>query len=138
MEQYRSRRPQQQINGNNIDGWYAYDWSAIPAKGVRSTNAGWLKTQTSSAGQNLSYEYYGKGYGNGYVKGITDTSNNSYTKYEYDKVGNRSFEGYTSLIDGQGNREYYQYANLNNWGQTTISLSRLHLYPNPPVKSPHA
>jgi YD repeat-containing protein len=80
--------------------------------------AGWLTSQTSLgtgaqySGQNIVYSYYN----NGNIKAIHDKTVGMYTYYEYDKDGNRTFEGYISL-KGAGNfaagaKDYYQYASI--------------------------
>ena len=71
--------------------------------------AGWLTSQTSDRGQNISYTYYD----NGNVKTITDTAANTFSKFEYDAAGNRTFEGYTTIPDAQGNRSFFQYSNIS-------------------------
>jgi YD repeat-containing protein len=81
--------------------------------------AGWLTSQTSLgagsqySGQNIVYSYYN----NGNIKSIHDKALGMYTYYEYDKDGNRTFEGYISLKDASnfaaGAKDYYQYANLS-------------------------
>ena len=59
-------------------------------------NAGWLASQIQTnvlAGeqsQNLQYEYYA----NGYVKKVTDVTNNLVSEYQYDANGNRVYERY--------------------------------------------
>ena len=53
-------------------------------------HAGWLTAQTSSTGQNLSYEYYA----NGYLKRQHDNVYKLETKYAYDNNGNRVREQY--------------------------------------------
>jgi|GEM_PF-3010443 len=58
--------------------------------------AGWLATQTGSTGQNIAYAYYA----NGYVKNIRDIALGTETQYEYDKVGNRTYEAYRRLVNG--------------------------------------
>ncbi|WP_229008412.1 LysM peptidoglycan-binding domain-containing protein [Methylophilus sp. Leaf408] len=78
--------------------------------------AGWLTSQTSLgsgsqySGQNIVYSYYN----NGNIKAIHDKALGMYTYYEYDKDGNRSFEGYISLNDASnlaaGGKNSYQYA----------------------------
>lgn len=71
--------------------------------------AGWVMQRTgTTTGQKINYTYYD----NGFVKTIQDDTLNTYTKYEYDAAGNRTFEGYTTIV-GQGNREFYQYANIS-------------------------
>ncbi|OQS31727.1 LysM peptidoglycan-binding domain-containing protein, partial [Chromobacterium haemolyticum] len=59
-----------------------------------------------SAGQHITYQYYG----NGYLKSLSDHALDSYTLYEYDQDGNKTFEGYTSL--NSQSREFYQYADI--------------------------
>ncbi|WP_229008360.1 LysM peptidoglycan-binding domain-containing protein [Methylophilus sp. Leaf408] len=81
--------------------------------------AGWLTSQTSLgagsqySGQNIVYSYYN----NGNIKSIHDKALGMYTYYEYDKDGNRTFEGYISLKDASnfaaGAKDYYQYANIS-------------------------
>ncbi|WP_229804756.1 LysM peptidoglycan-binding domain-containing protein [Paludibacterium paludis] len=72
----------------------------------RYNNAGQIVRQQGSTGQSLRYEYYG----NGYQKSLADEATNSYTLYEYDRDGNKTFEGYTTLSGGA--REFYQYADI--------------------------
>jgi YD repeat-containing protein len=67
-----------------------------------------LIAQTGSTGQNIHYTYYH----NGYIKDISDLAQNSYTFYEYDCEGNRTFEGYTSL-DAHNTRTYHQYSEIS-------------------------
>jgi YD repeat-containing protein len=81
--------------------------------------AGWLTSQTSVgsgaqfSGQNIAYEYYN----NGNIKAIHDKAVGMYTYYEYDKDGNRTFEGYINLKDASnlvgGAKDYYQYATIS-------------------------
>ncbi|QND90071.1 RHS repeat/ LysM domain-containing protein [Chromobacterium vaccinii] len=70
------------------------------------SNAGQLYLQTGSTGQNIHYTYYG----NGYQKSLEDSATNSYTLYEYDKDGRKTFEGYTTL--SQQSQQVYQYADI--------------------------
>ncbi|MEO4031027.1 LysM peptidoglycan-binding domain-containing protein, partial [Chromobacterium vaccinii] len=70
------------------------------------SNAGQLYLQTGSSGQNIHYTYYG----NGYQKSLEDSATNSYTLYEYDKDGRKTFEGYTTL--SQQSQQVYQYADI--------------------------
>ncbi|OHX13374.1 hypothetical protein BI347_07510 [Chromobacterium sphagni] len=69
-------------------------------------NAGQISNQTGSTGQNIHYSYYG----NGYQKSLEDSATNSYTLYEYDKDGRKTFEGYTTL--NQQSQQVYQYADI--------------------------
>jgi YD repeat-containing protein len=71
-------------------------------------HGGKLKAQTGSTGQNIRYTYYH----NGYIKDINDLAQDSYTFYEYDREGNRTFEGYTSL-DAHNTRTYHQYSEVS-------------------------
>ena len=72
--------------------------------------AGWLMSQTGTSGQNIAYEHYN----NGYIKSIQDKAVGMYTYYEYDKDGNKTFEGYVRLNNplsaSEGAKDYYQYA----------------------------
>ncbi|WP_124553669.1 LysM peptidoglycan-binding domain-containing protein [Methylophilus methylotrophus] len=80
--------------------------------------AGWLTSQnglgngSQYSGQNIVYSYYN----NGNIKAIHDKALGMYTYYEYDKDGNRTFEGYVSLKDAEnlaaGAKDYYQYATI--------------------------
>jgi YD repeat-containing protein len=80
--------------------------------------AGWLTSQTSLgagtqySGQNIVQSYYN----NGNIKAIHDKAVGMYTYYEYDKDGNRTFEGYISFKDAgnfaAGAKDYYQYATI--------------------------
>jgi YD repeat-containing protein len=79
---------------------------------------GWLTSQTSLGagsaytGQNIVYDYYN----NGNIKTIHDKALGMYTYYEYDKDGNRTFEGYISLKEASnfaaGAKDFYQYATI--------------------------
>jgi len=71
-------------------------------------NAGWLMSQSGTSGQNISYTYYN----NGYQKSIEDITAGSRTEYAYDANGNRTYEGYSRLVPGAANREYFQNANI--------------------------
>jgi YD repeat-containing protein len=73
---------------------YTYNYNA----------AGWLSTQTSSAGQSITYNYYA----NGYIKSTLDNVTGALTEYGYDKVGNRTYEAYSRLVNGS--RVYEQSA----------------------------
>ncbi|WKB51634.1 LysM peptidoglycan-binding domain-containing protein [Eleftheria terrae] len=74
--------------------------------------SGWLTGQTGTSGQNIAFSYYA----NGYIESIWDKATGSFTSYEYDKEGNRTFEGYVILKDplnpSGGVRDYYQYARI--------------------------
>ncbi|EUJ10302.1 Rhs family protein [Methylophilaceae bacterium 11] len=74
--------------------------------------AGWLTSQTSTSGQNIVYSHYN----NGYIKSIHDKALGMYTFYEYDKGGNKTFEGYVSLKDANdvnaGYEDYFQQATI--------------------------
>ena len=73
--------------------------------GYAFDEAGHVVLQTNTAGQNISYAYYG----NGYVKSITDNALGMLSTFEYDKEGNRTLESYSSTAAG-ANRIYYQVA----------------------------
>jgi YD repeat-containing protein len=68
--------------------------------------AGWLGSQTGSTGQNIVYTYYA----NGYVKSISDKALKSDTEYEYDAVGNRTYEAYRRDVGGK--TEYLQNSSM--------------------------
>ncbi len=72
----------------------------------RYNHAGQVAEQSGSTGQHITYQYYG----NGYLKSLSDHALDSYTLYEYDQDGNKTFEGYTSL--NSQSREFYQYADI--------------------------
>ncbi|WP_249605545.1 LysM peptidoglycan-binding domain-containing protein, partial [Chromobacterium sp. IRSSSOUMB001] len=72
----------------------------------RYNYAGQVAEQSGSTGQHITYQYYG----NGYLKSLSDHALDSYTLYEYDQDGNKTFEGYTSL--NSQSREFYQYADI--------------------------
>ncbi|NHR08737.1 LysM peptidoglycan-binding domain-containing protein [Chromobacterium haemolyticum] len=72
----------------------------------RYNHAGQVAEQSGSTGQRITYQYYG----NGYLKSLSDHALDSYTLYEYDNDGNKTFEGYTSL--NNQSREFYQYADI--------------------------
>ncbi|MGF6647339.1 LysM peptidoglycan-binding domain-containing protein [Paraburkholderia sp. GAS82] len=55
-------------------------------------NAGLVLSQWSSNGQRVSFEYYA----NGLVSRMLDTAMRTDARYEYDRNGNRTFEGYTA------------------------------------------
>jgi YD repeat-containing protein len=72
--------------------------------------AGWLVNQTGDTNlavagneQNITFSYYH----NGYLREINDTGINTRTRYEYDKNGNRTFEGY---FQGGANTVYLQWS----------------------------
>ena len=74
--------------------------------------AGRLTTQTSTTGQNISYDHYA----NGYIKSIHDKTLGMFTYYEYDADGNKRYEGYVALKDKnditKGFSEFYQQATI--------------------------
>ncbi|WP_322026153.1 LysM peptidoglycan-binding domain-containing protein [Burkholderia sp. BCC1977] len=58
--------------------------------------AGLIAKQTSTSRQNISYEYYA----NGLIRRMVDGGGGTDARYEYDRNGNRTFEGYTAT-DGR-------------------------------------
>ena len=62
---------------------YTYNWSGL------------IATQTGTSGQNITYSYYA----NGYLRKVVDTGTSTESYFEYDKNGNRTFEGYTSTAN---------------------------------------
>ncbi|MBI3898836.1 MAG: LysM peptidoglycan-binding domain-containing protein [Gammaproteobacteria bacterium] len=65
--------------------------------------AGWLTSQTGDTDltktgteQSITYSYYA----NGRLKGTTDNTFGTYSIYEYDVAGNRTFEGYATMQGG--------------------------------------
>ncbi|WKB56040.1 LysM peptidoglycan-binding domain-containing protein [Eleftheria terrae] len=86
--------------------------------------AGQLVAQTGSTKQNIAYEYYA----NGYIKSIWDKAIGAFTSYEYDKAGNRTFEGYMVLknpLDASGGvRDFYQYSEIEYDSVNRIKLIR--------------
>lgn len=60
--------------------------------------AGWLTSQTSTAGQNITYGYYA----NGYIASIRDNALKVETDFNYDENGNRTFEGRKSIVTAAG------------------------------------
>jgi YD repeat-containing protein len=75
--------------------------------------AGWLTSQTGSTGQNIAYSYYQ----NGYLRAIHDKALGTYSHYEYDGNGNKTYEAYTTLKDPQdifaGFSNYYQQTHIS-------------------------
>ncbi|OQS08061.1 hypothetical protein B0T37_22015 [Chromobacterium violaceum] len=69
-------------------------------------NAGQLRWQhgVKNSAQNIVYRYYG----NGYLMSLEDSAIDSYTLYEYDKEGRKTFEGYRSIRA----KDTYQYAEV--------------------------
>jgi|GEM_PF-3145620 len=66
---------------------------------------GHLVNQTSTNGQNISYDYYS----NGYLKEIRDAALNKLTRYSYDDNGNRTNEVYMELNESSTNsQQIYQ------------------------------
>ncbi|MDF3836846.1 carbohydrate-binding domain-containing protein [Cupriavidus basilensis] len=69
-------------------------------------NAGLIKSQTGSSGQNILYEYFA----NGMVRSIEDKATGLLSLFQYDRNGNRIFEGVKSTFNGyafqQSNTEY--------------------------------
>jgi YD repeat-containing protein len=82
--------------------------------------AGWLTSQTGTSGQDIEYTYYA----NGYIQSIWDKAIGTYTRYEYDNNGNRTFEGYVTLKNPlsllAGAQNYYEYSTI-----TYDSLNRI-------------
>ncbi|RZL02851.1 MAG: RHS repeat protein [Rubrivivax sp.] len=72
--------------------------------------AGWLvnQKQTNAAGQNIDYAYYA----DGRVKSLTDTVANTYTLYEYDRAGNKTYEGYATSNSAKTSWNFYQQATI--------------------------
>lgn len=72
--------------------------------------AGWLKHQTSNAGQDITYDYYH----NGLLKKVSDSKINdgegSVAYFEYDDNGNRIHERYTKYTNTSINP--YQFSNI--------------------------
>ncbi|RZK99123.1 MAG: LysM peptidoglycan-binding domain-containing protein, partial [Rubrivivax sp.] len=66
--------------------------------------AGWLTQQTSSTGQNITYQYYN----DGHIKKISDLALMTYSMYEYDSEGNRTKESYATWFD----KNVYQQATI--------------------------
>nr|WP_272227477.1 LysM peptidoglycan-binding domain-containing protein [Methylophilus methylotrophus] len=75
--------------------------------------AGWLMSQTGSTGQNIEYSYYQ----NGYLRAIHDKAIGTYSYYEYDGNGNKTYEAYTTLKDPldifAGFSNYYQQTHIS-------------------------
>ncbi|MEN2428929.1 LysM peptidoglycan-binding domain-containing protein, partial [Chromobacterium vaccinii] len=69
-------------------------------------NAGQLRWQhgIQNSAQSIVYRYYG----NGYLMSLEDSAIDSYTLYEYDKEGRKTFEGYRSIRA----KDTYQYAEI--------------------------
>ncbi|WP_206119070.1 LysM peptidoglycan-binding domain-containing protein [Chromobacterium fluminis] len=82
----------------------------------RYNHAGQVAEQSGSTGQHITYQYYG----NGYLKSLSDHALDSYTLYEYDNDGNKTFEGYTSL--NSQSREFYQYARIEYDARNRVTL----------------
>ncbi|NHR08791.1 LysM peptidoglycan-binding domain-containing protein [Chromobacterium haemolyticum] len=82
----------------------------------RYNHAGQVAEQSGSTGQQITYQYYG----NGYLKSLSDHALDSYTLYEYDNDGNKTFEGYTSL--NSQSREFYQYARIEYDARNRVTL----------------
>ncbi|MCW7537965.1 LysM peptidoglycan-binding domain-containing protein [Aquabacterium sp. A7-Y] len=61
----------------------------------RYNGLGSVTSQTGSTGQNIAFSYYA----NGYIESIWDKATGAYTRYEYDKAGNRTLERYFYLRD---------------------------------------
>ncbi|RZL03690.1 MAG: RHS repeat protein [Rubrivivax sp.] len=72
--------------------------------------AGWLVNQsrTDSAGQNIDYAYYA----DGRIKSLTDKAANTYTLYEYDRAGNKTYEGYATSNSTGTSWNFYQQATI--------------------------
>ncbi|KAK47825.1 hypothetical protein BG58_41110 [Caballeronia jiangsuensis] len=73
------------VNHTDLGGHvytYAYNYAGLIAK------------QTSTAGQNITYEYYA----NGLIRRILDAGVKTDARFEYDRNGNRTFEGYASTV----------------------------------------
>jgi YD repeat-containing protein len=66
--------------------------------------AGQLSRQTSSAGQNIAYEYYS----NGFIKAIKDYATSRWTEFGYDNNGNRTREQYSTVPFPFTTRTYIQ------------------------------
>ncbi|MCD4498302.1 LysM peptidoglycan-binding domain-containing protein [Chromobacterium vaccinii] len=82
----------------------------------RYSYTGQITAQNSGdTGQDIVYEYYG----NGYLKSISDRALDSYSLYEYDADGNKTFEGYTTL--SATHRTYYQYADITYDGRNRMT-----------------
>lgn len=72
--------------------------------------AGWLVNQsrTDAAGQNIDYAYYA----DGRIKSLTDKAANTYTLYEYDRAGNKTYEGYATSNSTGTSWNFYQQATI--------------------------
>ena len=70
-------------------------------------HAAHLIRQTSSAGQEVDFEYYA----NGYLKRSVDRALRMESYFEYDKDGNRTHESYAKL-ENNGEKTYYQIADI--------------------------
>ena len=84
-------------------------------------HAAHLIRQTSSAGQEVDFEYYA----NGYLKRSVDRALRMESYFEYDKDGNRTHESYAKL-ENNGEKTYYQIADItyDELNRSSISRSR--------------
>nr|WP_256378330.1 polymorphic toxin type 22 domain-containing protein [Niveibacterium sp. COAC-50] len=78
--------------------------------------AGWLTKQTSTAGQNIDYTYYT----NGYIATIRDNTLRVETRYDYDKDGNRTYEGRQSIVAAGNAPDVFQTSQIEYDGLRRI------------------